>query len=72
MFHWPLTAGVSPLAQPLIVLGALTLFFQWQHEKMEHFSDWKIHWQAVATALALAAIVSLGVFDGMQFIYFQF
>ena len=72
MFHWPLAAGVSPLTQPIIVLGALALFFQWQYEKMDHFSAWKTRWQAVATALALAAITGLGVFDGMQFIYFQF
>ncbi len=72
MFHWPLAAGVTPLARPVIVLGGLALFFQWQHEKMGHFSDWKTGWQAVALALALAAIAGLGVFDGAQFIYFQF
>jgi alginate O-acetyltransferase complex protein AlgI len=72
MFHWPLAAGVSPLVQPVIVLGGLAMFFQWQYEKMEHFSAWKTRWQAMATALALAAITGLGVFDGMQFIYFQF
>lgn len=72
MFHWPLAASVSPLARPVIVLGGLALFFQWQHEKMDHFSDWKTGLQAAALALALAAIAGLGVFDGAQFIYFQF
>jgi hypothetical protein len=71
MFHWP-TGGVTALAPTVLLLGALALFFQWQHEKMDHFSTWKMHWQAVATALALAAIVGLGVFNGAQFIYFQF
>jgi len=72
MFHWPLAAGVSPLLQPLVVLGGLALLFQWQHEKMDRFSTWEPRWQALATALALAAITGLGVFNGAQFIYFQF
>jgi alginate O-acetyltransferase complex protein AlgI len=72
MFHWPLAAGVSPLAQPVIVLGGLAMFFQRQHEKMDSFSAWKTGRQAVAVALALAAILGLGIFEGAQFIYFQF
>ncbi len=72
MFHWPLVEGVSPLAQPILILGALALFFQWQHEKMDRFSTWKMEWQATAAALALTAIVGLGIFEGAQFIYFQF
>ena len=71
MFVWP-TDGVTALAPTVLLLGALALFFQWQHEKMDHFSTWKMRWQAVATTLALAAIVGLGVFNGAQFIYFQF
>ena len=71
MFHWPL-AGVSALAWPVILLGGLAMFFQWQYEKMDHFSKWKTHWKATAVALALAAIIGLGVFKGAQFIYFQF
>jgi D-alanyl-lipoteichoic acid acyltransferase DltB (MBOAT superfamily) len=72
MFHWPLAAGVSPLAWPIILLGGLALFFQWQYEKMDHFSAWKTSWQAVAMTVALAAITGLGVFEGARFIYFQF
>jgi len=72
MFHWPLAEGVSPLVQPVIVLGGLAMFFQWQYEKMDHFSSWKTGWQAAAIACALAAITGLGVFTGSQFIYFQF
>ena len=71
MFHWPV-AGISPLVQPLILLGGLALFFQWQHEQMDRFSMWPTRWQAVAVVLALAAITALGVFEGAQFIYFQF
>jgi D-alanyl-lipoteichoic acid acyltransferase DltB (MBOAT superfamily) len=70
MFQWPTT--VSPLLQPLLVLGGLAMFFQWQHHRMDHFSEWKGRWQAFAVVLALAAIMGLGVFEGAQFIYFQF
>jgi D-alanyl-lipoteichoic acid acyltransferase DltB (MBOAT superfamily) len=72
MCHWPLAGGVSPLAQPVILLGGLALLFQWQHEKMDRFSTWQPRWQALAVTLALATITGLGVFKGTQFIYFQF
>jgi alginate O-acetyltransferase complex protein AlgI len=72
MFHLPLAEGLSPLARPILLLGGLAMFFQWQHERMDHFSDWSPRWQAAAAVLALAAIVGLGVFEGAQFIYFQF
>lgn len=72
MFHWPLTAGLTALAWPVLLLGGLAMLFQWQYEKMDHFSTWKTHWQATAVTLALAAIVGAGVFKGAQFIYFQF
>ncbi len=71
MFQWP-AAGISPLIQPLLVLGGLAMLFQWQHERMDHFSTWRTRWQALAVVLALAAIAALGVFEGAQFIYFQF
>ena len=72
MFHFSLAGGVSPLAQSILLLGGVTLFLQIQNEKMDHFSDWKVRSQAAATALALAAIAGLGVFEGTQFIYFKF
>ena len=72
MFHWPLAGGVTSLARPVVILGGLAMFFQWQHERMDHFSTWKMRWQAAAATLALAAIIGLGVFEGAQFIYFQF
>ena len=72
MFHWPLANGVTVLAWPVMILGGLAMFFQWQHEKMDHFSTWKTHWKATATTLALSGIIALGIFKGSQFIYFQF
>ena len=70
MFRCP--THVSPLVQPVVVLGGFAMFFQWRYAEMDSFSTWKPHWQAVAVVLALAAITALGVFDGAQFVYFQF
>jgi alginate O-acetyltransferase complex protein AlgI len=72
MFHPSLAGGLSPLALSVFMLGSLAIFFQWKFEKMDKFSTWKFHWQAIGTMLALALIVGLGVFKGSQFIYFQF
>jgi alginate O-acetyltransferase complex protein AlgI len=70
MFRPP--AGVTPLFQPLLILGSLALFFQWQYRRMDQFSEWSPRWQAAAVVMALAAITAFGVFRGAQFIYFQF
>jgi hypothetical protein len=48
------------------------MLFQWKHERMDNFSKWHMPWQAAAVVLALAAVAGLGVFQGAQFIYFQF
>lgn len=71
MFTWP-GHGMNALFLPVIVLGLLTFFFQWQYERMDNFSKWKPRWQAVGVVTALAVIGGLGVFQQMQFIYFQF
>lgn len=71
MFQWPL-GGLSPLVQPVILLGGIAIFFQWRHERMDSFSNWDTRWQAVSVVLALTLITGLGVFEGAQFIYFQF
>jgi D-alanyl-lipoteichoic acid acyltransferase DltB (MBOAT superfamily) len=70
MFQLPGT--ISPLVQPVLVLGGLAMLFQWKHERMDNFSKWHMPWQAAAVVLALAAVAGLGVFQGAQFIYFQF
>lgn len=70
MFTLPVS--ISPLLQPILMLGGLAMFFQWQHGRMDHFDDWREPWKVFAVVAALAAIVGLGVFSGAQFIYFQF
>jgi alginate O-acetyltransferase complex protein AlgI len=70
VIHWP--ASISSLFQPILMLGALAMLFQWQHDRMERFAEWPVRWQAAAVVLALTAITALGVFEGAQFIYFQF
>ena len=72
MFHFPLASGVSPLAGAIFILGGLALFFQSQYRLMDRFSQWPVRWQAAGVVAALAAIATLGVFEGAQFIYFQF
>jgi len=70
MARWP--GHLSPLLQPVLVLGALAMLFQWSHAGMERFASWPARWQAAAVVMALSAITALGVFEGAQFIYFQF
>jgi alginate O-acetyltransferase complex protein AlgI len=67
-----LPGSINPVARAILVLGALSLFFQWRFDAMNRFSQWRTAWQVVAVVAALCAIAALGVFDGSQFIYFQF
>ena len=64
--------GINPIARAIVVLGAVSLFFQWKFDAMDRFSQWRVSWQVVAVLAALCAIAALGVFEGAQFIYFQF
>jgi D-alanyl-lipoteichoic acid acyltransferase DltB (MBOAT superfamily) len=64
--------GIDSMAQGIFLLGGLALFLQWRHEAMNRFSRWPVHWQAFGVTAALAAIAALGIFEGAQFIYFQF
>jgi len=64
--------GINPIARAIVVLGAVSLFFQWKFDAMNRFSQWRVSWQVVAVLAALCAIAALGVFEGAQFIYFQF
>jgi hypothetical protein len=54
------------------MLGALGLFFQWRSERMNEFSQWSNRNKAFAVTSALVLITVMGVFQGAQFIYFQF
>jgi len=64
--------GINPIARAIVVLGAVSLFFQWKFDAMNRFSQWRVSRQVVGVLAALCAIAALGVFEGAQFIYFQF
>ena len=64
--------SVSALAVGVLLLCGVGLLLQWRNDLMLRFHDWPVKWQAASVVLALLAIASLGVFDGAQFIYFQF
>lgn len=64
--------SVSALAVGVLFLCGAGLLLQWRNDLMLRFHDWPVKWQAASVVLALLAIASLGVFDGAQFIYFQF
>lgn len=61
-----------PWLAPIVVLGGLAMVLQWFNDDMDRFHAWPLWNQAVAVAAAVLAIGVLGVFDGSQFIYFQF
>jgi D-alanyl-lipoteichoic acid acyltransferase DltB (MBOAT superfamily) len=69
-------AGTSELTrslwQPLLLCGSLCLLLQWRDEAVNRFHTWRPWPQAIAVAFGILLVVSLGVFDGTQFIYFQF
>ena len=60
------------MARAILILAAVSLFFQWKFDAMNRFSQWRVAWQVTGVVAALGAIAALGVFDGAQFIYFQF
>jgi len=63
---------ILPLAWAVILLGTLGLMFQVTYRQMNRFVDWSPLQQATGISFALALICILGVFEGSQFIYFQF
>jgi alginate O-acetyltransferase complex protein AlgI len=69
---WVVPRGVSPLVLGVFFLGALSLIFQWKTDANDRFSQWTVGRQAVGVVAALMAIAGLGIFEGAQFIYFQF
>jgi alginate O-acetyltransferase complex protein AlgI len=72
MLNFSGTRGFSAYARPVFLLGGLCLLFQWKNEPMNRFSQWTGARKALAVCGAFAAITVLGVFEGAQFIYFQF
>ena len=70
LFTWP--HGADPLLRGVLVCGATTIFLQWKNSAMQQFSTWPVRWQVLAVTAVLLSIASLGVFEGAQFIYFQF
>ncbi len=72
MFHFQGTHLFLSFIVPVAMLGALGLFFQWRNERMNEFSQWSGSNKAFAVTAALALIAVMGVFEGAQFIYFQF
>lgn len=72
MMNFNLTNGLHPMFQAVLVLGGLALFLQWKHELMDTFSAWSPGWKVFAVVASLGLICALGIFEGSQFIYFQF
>jgi D-alanyl-lipoteichoic acid acyltransferase DltB (MBOAT superfamily) len=66
------TTTVLPVAWAVVLLGSLGLAFQATYPYMDRFVDWSPRRQALGTAAALTLLCVLGVFEGSQFIYFQF
>jgi D-alanyl-lipoteichoic acid acyltransferase DltB (MBOAT superfamily) len=66
------TGRLTVFILPVGLLGGLALFFQWKNDVMHEFSQWSDACKSVAVCAAIAAIALLGVFEGSQFIYFQF
>ncbi len=73
-----LKAMVTPASEmaaiwrSVVVLSLAGLAMQWFHRPLDHFSQWPLNWKMAGVGSGLALICVLGVFDGSQFIYFQF
>lgn len=68
----PFLGGLPDSAAGILALGALGIAFQARHESMDHFSKWSHGAKVAAMVLGVLCISVLGVFEGGQFIYFQF
>ncbi len=64
--------GADPLLAGVLLCGAVTIFLQWKNSAMQQFVAWPVRWQVLAVTAVLLSIAGLGVFEGAQFIYFQF
>jgi len=63
---------ILPIARTVIVLGMLGMLFQFAHEQCNRFVDWPSRWQVAGVCAGVALLCVMGVFQGSQFIYFQF
>ena len=70
MFTMP--HGFDPILGGVLLCVAIGLFLQWKDDLMQRFVEWPTRWQAAAVVIVLLSIAGLGVFEGAQFIYFQF
>lgn len=68
----PLQHGWDSLLWGVLLLSGIGLFLQWKHDVMERFAEWPVFWKATAIAAVALAVAGLGIFEGSQFIYFQF
>ena len=68
----PWQHGWDPICWGVLLYGGIGLFLQWKNGLMDRFSEWPARWQAAGMITVLLAIAGLGVFEGAQFIYFQF
>lgn len=62
----------SPFGRSVLLLGALAMLFQWFHAPLNAFADWPLRWKAGACCVGLLLVCCIGVYEGSQFIYFQF
>lgn len=70
MVRWP--QQFDAILPGVLLACAVALVLQWKNDAMQRFVTWPTRWQAAAVAVVLLAIAGLGVFEGAQFIYFQF
>ena len=68
----PVLHEALPVAMVVLFTAGLGLLVQWKQEAMEKFHQWQTGWQVTAVVCSLVLITSLGVFDGVEFIYFRF
>jgi alginate O-acetyltransferase complex protein AlgI len=72
LFARPDLEEAAPVVGVVLFAGILTFAAQWRYETFEALHKWRTRWQVTAVVCTLALITSLGVFEGADFIYFQF
>ena len=60
------------VVQTVVVMGMMTFGLQLNYQRFEEFHRWSSRYQVAWLTFFLASICLFGVFDGAQFIYFQF